>query len=240
MWCEFTLPNTKPFLVCTLYRPSSAQSEWIYLFEEELSIAQPTGLEIILMGDINIDCNSSINKKMAESGTIIWSLSACVWTNTYYRNNIFINWSYIYHSPGKYNRLFRSSLWYQWSFSCLYNKKSKWKNIQKYHTTTTFRCYEHFDESVFLNDLQIALSFFSANSTNLDIDFSRWHNIIIDQLESHDPVKSKRVKHKRLPAWFTPEISLMQTLRDSCKRRKQWSDNKYWKKKLVIETVWRR
>ena len=54
LWCEFTLPNTKQFLVCTLYRPPSAQSELINLFEEELSIAQSTGLEIILMGNFNI------------------------------------------------------------------------------------------------------------------------------------------------------------------------------------------
>ena len=26
LWCKFTLPNTKPFLVYTLYRPPSAQS----------------------------------------------------------------------------------------------------------------------------------------------------------------------------------------------------------------------
>ena len=77
LWCEFTLSNTKPFLVCTLYRPSSAQSEWIDLFEE-LSIAQSTGLKIILMGDINIDCNSSLNKKWQKCGSIIRSLSACV------------------------------------------------------------------------------------------------------------------------------------------------------------------
>ena len=40
----------------SLYRPPSAQSEWINLFEEKLSIAQSTVLEIILMGDFNIDC----------------------------------------------------------------------------------------------------------------------------------------------------------------------------------------
>ena len=49
LWCEYTLPNTKPFLVCTLYRPPSAQPEWIDLFKEELSIAQSTGLELIHM-----------------------------------------------------------------------------------------------------------------------------------------------------------------------------------------------
>ena len=47
----------------SLYRPPSAQSEWINLFEEELSIAHSTGLEIILMGDFNIDCTSCLNRK---------------------------------------------------------------------------------------------------------------------------------------------------------------------------------
>ena len=55
LWSELTLPNTRPFLVCTVYRPPNALSEWIDLFEQEVSIAQTTGLEIILMGDFNID-----------------------------------------------------------------------------------------------------------------------------------------------------------------------------------------
>ena len=36
---------------------------WIDLFEEELSIAQTTGLEMILMGDFNIDLRSCTNHK---------------------------------------------------------------------------------------------------------------------------------------------------------------------------------
>ena len=55
IWSEITLPNSKPFLSCTAYRPPDSKSSWIDLFEEELSAAQSTGLEIILMGDINID-----------------------------------------------------------------------------------------------------------------------------------------------------------------------------------------
>ena len=47
LWAEITLPNAKPFLICTAYRPPCANSEWIDLLEEELSIAQTTDLEII-------------------------------------------------------------------------------------------------------------------------------------------------------------------------------------------------
>ena len=46
-----------------MYRPPNALSEWIDLFEQEVSIAQTTGLEIILMGDFNIDYKSYINRK---------------------------------------------------------------------------------------------------------------------------------------------------------------------------------
>ena len=55
LWTEVTLTNTKPFLIYTLYRPPSATSEWIGLLEEELSVAQTTGLEMIFMKDVNID-----------------------------------------------------------------------------------------------------------------------------------------------------------------------------------------
>ena len=40
LWVEISLPNAKPFLICTVYRPPSSNSEWIDQFEEELSIAQ--------------------------------------------------------------------------------------------------------------------------------------------------------------------------------------------------------
>ena len=38
----------------------STKSRWIDLFEEELSIAQATGLEYIVMGDFNIDLHTCL------------------------------------------------------------------------------------------------------------------------------------------------------------------------------------
>ena len=55
IWAEIALPNSKPFLICTAYHPPNATSSWIDLLEEELSAAQTSGFEIILMGDITID-----------------------------------------------------------------------------------------------------------------------------------------------------------------------------------------
>ena len=63
LWAGITIPNAKPLLTCIAYRPPCTNSEWIDLFEEELSIARTTDLEIILMGDFNFDFGLNLNKK---------------------------------------------------------------------------------------------------------------------------------------------------------------------------------
>ena len=63
IWTEIFMPNSKPFLICTAYRPPNATSDWIDKLEAELSVAQSSGLELILMGDINIDYRSCSNTK---------------------------------------------------------------------------------------------------------------------------------------------------------------------------------
>ena len=47
----------------TVYRLPSSLSQWIDLFEEELSAAQTSGLEMIIIGDINIDYHACTNSK---------------------------------------------------------------------------------------------------------------------------------------------------------------------------------
>ena len=63
IWSEISMPNSKPFPICTSYRPLNATSDWINKLEAELSVAQSSGLELILMGDINIDYRSCSNTK---------------------------------------------------------------------------------------------------------------------------------------------------------------------------------
>ena len=61
LWTEVSLQSAKPFFICSVYRLPSASSNWIDAFKEELSIAQTTGLEFILMGDFNTDITHSMN-----------------------------------------------------------------------------------------------------------------------------------------------------------------------------------
>ena len=63
LWSEIIFPSSKPFLLCTIYRPPNVPYDWIELFEAELSVAQTTGFEIILIGDFNINYLNCSSKK---------------------------------------------------------------------------------------------------------------------------------------------------------------------------------
>ena len=45
-------------------------------------------------------------------------------------------------------------------------------------------------------------------------------------------MKRKRVKTKRLPDWFTPDITHLQKLRDNSKRLKMWSDYRRYRNQI--------
>ena len=61
---------------------------------------------------------------------------------------------------------------------------------------------------------------------SIDEDLNIWYSFLLIHLNNHAPIKSKRVKSKRMPEWFTPDIIQMQSLRDKTKRLKQWSDHR--------------
>lgn len=48
IWTEIELSNAKASLLCSVYRSSSAQAEWIDLSEEKSSIAHVTGTRIYI------------------------------------------------------------------------------------------------------------------------------------------------------------------------------------------------
>ena len=73
-------------------------------------------------------------------------------------------------------------------------------------TTTTYRSYKHFDENKFISDIANNLDEFAADKSSIDEDLNIWYSFLLKHLNNHAPIKSKRVKSKRMPDWFTPDI----------------------------------
>ena len=60
------------------------------------------------------------------------------------------------------------------------------------------------------------LNTFATDKKTVDEDMHAWSSLILKHLNKHAPTKSKRVKNKRLPDWFNPQIIETQRLRDKC------------------------
>ena len=231
LWAEIALPNSKPFLICSVYRPPCASSAWIDLFEEELSIAQTTGLEMILMGDFNIDLRSCTNHKWRNL-LQLFDLSQLVTEPTRVTQTSSSLIDHVYSSnPENISECFVPFYSISDHFPVCLTRKISCKVTKSEHTTSSYRCFKNFNEAMFLSDLSNDLSRFSPNNSDIDTDFMVWHSLILKQLDSHAPIKTKRVKSKRLPNWFTPEISQSRKMRDHCKRMKKWADYKRYRNK---------
>ena len=94
------------------------------------------------------------------------------------------------------------------------------------HITTSYRSFKNFNEDHFINELSLDMQIFQLNQQHIDDDFNTWSSIIIKHLNIHAPIKTKRVKSKRLPEWFTAEITELQSKRDTCKHLEMWYDYK--------------
>ena len=116
-------------------------------------------------------------------------------------------------------------------FPVCFTRKINHKPPKHKHITTSYRCFKKFDEKSFVSDLTNDLNFFITDSMSIDEDFNSWSSLIKKHLNNHAPVKTKRVKSKRLLEWFSPEITHMQNLRDKSKRLKQWESYRKYRNK---------
>ena len=60
VWLEIKVKKSKPFLLCSFYRPPSSNADWFDYFSKEIVHAQTESDEIYITGDINVDCKNGI------------------------------------------------------------------------------------------------------------------------------------------------------------------------------------
>ena len=231
IWAEIELPNARPFLVCTAYRPPNALSEWIDLFEEELSIAQATGLEYIVMGDFNIDLHTCTNTKWLNM-LQLFDLYQLITESTRITPTTSTLIDHVYTSAqANISESFVSDLSISDHLPVCVTRRVSSKISKKEHISASYRSFKHFDEDLFLQELTTDLETFHPHHLNVDDDFVLWFSLVLKHLNIHAAIKTKRVKTKRLPYWFTPEVAEIQKRRDTGKRLKRWDDYRKFRNK---------
>ena len=77
-----------------------------------------------------------------------------------------------------------------------------------------------------------ALESFEVSQSHVDDDFTKWFSVIQNHLDRHAPLKTRWVKSKRMPEWFTLDIRDARKLRDHYKRSKNRSKFKENRSKM--------
>ena len=150
---EVELPNSNPFLVCSVYRPPNVHSDWIKLSKEELSIAQATGLEIILMGDFNIDLNACTNSKFSNM-LQMFDLTQCVRQPMRVTQTSETLIDHVYSShPENITDCFVSNLSISDHFTLCFSRKINNRIPKNNYNTASYRSFKNFNEVDFLSDL---------------------------------------------------------------------------------------
>ena len=239
---EITLPNSKPFLICSVYRPPDACSSWIDLFDNEITKAQTTSLELILMGDFNIDYSSSCNNKwnnlvqLFDLSQLVSKLIRVTASTT-----TIIDHVYTTHK-GNITECFVPHYAISDHYPVCFTRKIDHKIRKSTHITATYRCFKNFNEEAFLSDLGTKLESFELHDTTADHDFSILHSIITNELDKYAPVGQRRVKSLHLPDWNTPEIGQSRETRDKLKHSNNWTEYKRFRNKTskLIKTAKRK
>ena len=139
---------------------------------------------------------------------------------------------HVYSShPENITNCFVSALSISDHFPICFTRKINSKIPKNDHNIASYRCFKHFNEVNFLTELTNDLETSANDHETVDANLALFSSLIIQQLNKHAPIKNKRVKTKRMPYWFTPDIRQMQKLRDNCKRKKQWTEYKMYRNK---------
>ena len=233
VWLEVCVPNSKSFLICSVYRPPSAKAEWIESFSKQIDNSSSKCAEIYIMGDINIDMkNGSLLNNTWKQQIELHDFTQLVKEPTRITAHSEKIIDHIYASDSsKVSEVFVPSIAISDHYPiCFTRTVSKAHKKRHSHINIQYRCFRKFDNDAFLSDLSTSLNRFHYTN-NIDNNFSMWTESFTSVLDKHAPNKTKRVKRQTQPEWFNNDIKEASKKRDIYHKQKNWKQYKYWRNK---------
>ena len=102
------------------------------------------------------------------------------------------------------------------------------KDIHKF----SFALLKHFNQNAFFADL-ICTPFDNVHQhTDPNEALAVWHELFIDVVNRHAPIRHKRVKHSKLPPWLNKNIIQAMSDRDRLKKERMFTEYKTARNKV--------
>lgn len=214
-------------VVGSLYRPPSAPSSYfdaIFDCIEEISVNHE---EVILMGDLNIDCSARSARSPVSYMEVAFELHQIVTSKTRVTDSSSTLIDVILtRKPEKHTLTDVLETTFSDHFMTFTVYVANERARQK-HKVMTFKDYKYFNADAFLNDLSCS-SIFGIVTDDLDYLWATFKQEFIRICEKYAPTKQRRLK-KRYNPWISPEIVQSMYARDhEHKLARRTGDDNHW------------
>ena len=242
---EICKPNSRNFIVASVYRPPDASSAFFYAFEKMIGLIDDENKELHILGDFNCDMLKSVSDQPTKTLKTIYEayqLSQLITEGTRITNrSCTLIDHYVTSMPEKINLsgvihtgISDHSLIYGIrKINPIISSRKKAKKIE-------VRNMKRFNQHHFNEDLlaqrweQIVLQ------SDTDSMWTLWKELFLEVLDKHAPIQHIRKKSSSIP-WLTSEIKKLLFDKDKKKRRAMitklnadWDDYKASRNKVNI------
>ena len=206
---EIRKPNSRPFIISTIYRPPSATVDIFSKIESLISTIDTEDKEIYVLGDLNcnlLDTTNFAAKKLASITELYQLIQVVDKPTPITEFSASLLDICITSAPEKI--VFSDVIHTGASDHSLIYVVRKINAITKTNTTkeTSFRNFKHFDSSAFQENLFRQPWYTIDTLSNVDDKWNLWKKLFLDMPDKHAPIMSRRVRNKGSVPWIAREI----------------------------------
>ncbi len=251
IWLEVKQFGCKPILVCHMYRPPDATNVWLEALDSVLEKVQVSNMELIMMGDFNVDLLKESPLKdnflaITESFQLAQLIEDPTRTATRkdkitgIETNSTTLIDHVYTScPSRIpmSKVLHVSLSDHFGILTVYTNKNARPRGQG-HKFIHYRDTKKLNVEAFLNDLA-QVSWYSLDMIPDPNDaLAMWYHMFEQVLNVHTPTRKKRVKHWHQPEWLNQDILTAIHYRNHLFKQQRF--NEYKKQRNLVKREIRR
>ena len=209
---EIALPNTRPFLLSTVYRIPDATVDYLNAVDDLFQNCSTQYDEMIIVGDFNLDISKANNSRKINNFAKNSDLHQLIkdYTRITDKSKTIIDLAFV-SRPETITSSGVHSLGLS-DHSLIYVVR-KCKQIKIPSRVTKSRSYKRFSNVDFCNTLHSKNWDLVKTFTDVNDAWSCWSEMFNDACNKHAPVKEKRIKGF-LPEWVTSEFLSLSKDRD--------------------------
>ncbi|XP_067949404.1 uncharacterized protein [Watersipora subatra] len=224
---EISQPSAKPFITSVVYRPPNSPASWLHQFALYFTKCKEICDKIIILGDFNIDLNTSNEKwtnlinqigllQLIQSPTKIQAHSKSLIDHIYETNP-----SNIHHHGIMDIGLSGHNMVYA------RRKLRVASQTTKRRTKITYYDWKNLSTQSFQRDINFASwrEVYEANSSELMLD--KINTKLQSIVDSHLKLKTRYVKSKVLPVWLDHEVQQSIQRWNFLKKAQRWAEYKH-------------